>query len=138
MSNKSNLEILTHSLAVQIKELADEFSSEHATLSDEDRTEVASKAMIEALLRTVSETNGTILGASKQHWVAIGQRSDSQATASVLGQVINELMYEDVTCNCPSCQKKRETSGVSKTQEPGVNEQTAQEILKEIEAEVVH
>lgn len=122
MSNKSNLETLTHSLVFQIKELAGEFATKNATLSDEYRKEVITKAMIEALLCTVSDTNGAILGASKQHWIAVGQRNDSQSTASVLGQVVDKLMYEDV----------------SKTQEPSINEQASQEILKGIDSDIVH
>lgn len=149
MSNSKTVEKITHALAGAIKTSAEIIIRDHPELTAQEAFEIKVKATTSALLAICesSKFSPVQLATGPSSWLAIGQvnvgggGAGAISTKALLDSLQNKVLKHE-SCNCASCQTKVDIDQVKSDLdaffEPNVNEQTAQEILKEIESETTH
>lgn len=156
MSNSKKMEKIADALANSFLQASKSITGP-LELSEGERFTVVHKALAKALMAHSSNSQhcAVQLASDDTNWLAMGRirvGGDSlpaTATKDVI-ETLTKTILKDEGCDCNHCKASspvtKETINAdlerkfgSKThQEPNVNEQTAQEILKEIESETTH
>lgn len=154
MSTKeATLELVTNQLAKSFLGASSTITAPLGLTGKEQFT-VVQKALTKALMaHSKSSGHSAIqLIVDEEQWLAMGrvrvggESTSALATKHVLEKLQNEVL-KDEACNCSQCQvsqaskediAKEFTHSGPEASEPSVNEQTAQEILKEISEEANH
>ena len=123
-------------------------------LTEQEQFTIVHKALTKAILAHSKRSGHAAiqLVVDEEQWLAMGrvrvggESTSALATKHVLEKLQNEIL-KDEACNCSQCQvsqaskediAKEFSHTGPKASEPSVNEQTAQEIMKEITEEANH
>ncbi|HHG3329148.1 TPA: hypothetical protein ACPVYZ_004314 [Vibrio parahaemolyticus] len=152
MSNQDTDQIASR-LASAIVKSSEYITTFHKELSEQQVFEIKIKAITKSLLAVIENSDfaPVQLATNSKTWLGIGQihvggESEGAISTKMLLKTIQENVLKDEVCDCEYCQPKGDAGKVKKhfakaferESEPSLNEQTAQEILREIEAETRH
>ncbi len=154
--SEQKVEKITRSLANAITKSTELIVKHHSELSETEAFEIKIKAITNALLTIIemSDFSPVQLATNSKNWLAIGQINvggesiAATSTKELLNTIQNKVLKHE-SCGCEFCQGDidpeqieqalSEAFGKSrKSNQSSINEQTAKEILQEIESETIH